>query len=52
MSRRSRECFLSKQYLCQSSLLLAGVILFGLSQVENYNGYLMFGQVRLDSGMR
>ena len=46
VTTNNRQCFISRQYLCQSSLLLAGVILFGLSQVNNYHGYVMFGDIR------
>ncbi len=38
----SKECQISKQYLCQVSLLLTGVSIFGLTAVEGYNGYVMF----------
>ena len=46
MTTNNRQCFISRQYLCQSSLLLAGVILFGLTQVNNFHGYVMFGDIR------
>ena len=44
VASNTSQCSVSRQYLCQSSLLLAAVILFGLSQVNNYQGYVMFGK--------
>ena len=40
---RSRECRVSRQYLCQASLIMAGVSVLGLaSAAEGYNGYVVF----------
>ena len=42
--RKNRECFISRQNLCQSSLLLCGLTLCGATQVQDYAGNVMFGR--------
>ena len=39
---KSKECSISKQYLCQASLLMAGVAILAFVAVDGYNGYVMF----------
>ncbi len=38
----SKECQISKQYLCQASLLMSGLSTLAFTSVEGYNGYVMF----------
>ena len=38
----SKECRISKQYLCQASLLLTGIAILTFTAVTGYNGYVMF----------
>ncbi len=38
----SKECRMSKQYLCQASLLLTGVAVMAFTGVEGQNGYTIF----------
>lgn len=38
----SKECQISKQYLCQASLLMTGLSILAFTAVEGYNGYVMF----------
>ena len=38
----SAECRISKQYLCQASLFMAGITILAFTAVEGYNGYVMF----------
>lgn len=38
----STECRISKQYLCQASLFMAGISILAFTAVEGYNGYVVF----------
>ena len=38
----STECRISKQYLCQASLFMAGIAILAFTAVEGYNGYVLF----------
>ena len=38
----STECRISKQYLCQAALFMAGVSILAFTAVEGYNGYVVF----------
>lgn len=38
----STECRISKQYLCQAALFMAGVAILAFTAVEGYNGYVVF----------
>ena len=38
----SKECQISKQYLCQASLMMTGLAIMAFTAVEGYNGYVMF----------
>ena len=40
--RKSTECSIGRQYLCQSSLALCGILIFSLSSVADYNSYVLF----------
>ena len=44
VTRNSRDCFISRQYLCQSSLLLCGLTLGLGTQVEDQSSYVVFGK--------
>ena len=44
VTRNSRECFISRQYLCQSSLLLCGLTLALATQIEDQSSYFVFGK--------
>ncbi|XP_059083393.1 monocarboxylate transporter 2-like isoform X1 [Tigriopus californicus] len=39
---KSKECSISKQYLCQTALFLCGVSILAFTAVNGYNGYVMF----------
>jgi hypothetical protein len=42
VASHSKECRISKQYLCQASLLLTGVSVMAFTAVRGYNGYVLF----------
>ncbi len=42
VTNHSRECQISRQYLCQASLIITGVSIFTLTSVTGYNGYVTF----------
>eukprot|EP00095_Tigriopus_kingsejongensis_P005305 snap_masked-scaffold337_size202799-processed-gene-0.14 protein:Tk05305 transcript:snap_masked-scaffold337_size202799-processed-gene-0.14-mRNA-1 annotation:"low quality protein: monocarboxylate transporter 8-like" len=39
---KSKECSISKQYLCQTSLFLCGISILAFTAVDGYNGYVVF----------
>ena len=41
--RKSRNCFISRQYLCQSTLFLCGISLCGVTKISDFQGYILFG---------
>ncbi|KAF4532380.1 hypothetical protein B566_EDAN004461 [Ephemera danica] len=40
--RPSEQCLISRQYLCQASMVGIGVSLLALSTVQGYHGYVLF----------
>ena len=43
--RKSSDCSISRQYLCQFSLVMCGLLLLALTHVRDYHGYVMFASV-------
>jgi len=43
--RKSSECSIGRQYLCQSSLALCGILIFSLTTVTDYNSYVLFSWI-------
>ena len=41
--RQSRECLVSRQYLCQLSLVICAVTLLGASQVKHHSDQMFLG---------
>jgi predicted MFS family arabinose efflux permease len=39
---QSKECSISRQYLCQASLLITGISTLAFTAVEGYSGYVIF----------
>lgn len=39
---KSRDCAISRQYLCQASLLLCGISIMTFGTIEGYNGVVLF----------
>ena len=44
--RKSRNCFISRQYLCQTALFLCGISLCGVTKISDFPGYILFGPSR------
>ena len=42
--RKSQDCFISRQYLCQSSLFLCGIIVCAVTTVTEFAGHSVFGK--------
>ena len=45
VTNHSKECQISRQYLCQASLAIVGISIFSITSVTGYNGYVSFALV-------
>ena len=43
--RQDSDCSISRQYLCQFSLIMCGLVLLALTHVKDYAGYVLFASV-------